>query len=162
MRTFETRRIVRHSPQEMFELVADVESYPKFVPLCDDLIVRKREQIGDNTVLIADMTVAFKLFRETFTSRVVLDPAERKIDVSYLDGPFRQLDNRWAFRPLSEGRCEVDFYLAYELRSRALQLLVGAVFDRAFERFAEAFEARADLVYGHPPAESALRPFQRA
>jgi len=162
MRTFETRRVVPHTGDHMFELVADVENYPKFVPLCKALVVRERTESGERTTLIADMTVAFKLFQETFCSRVVLDHARRRIAVDYLDGPFRQLENRWSFMPVDDRHCEVDFFLSYELRSRSLQVLVGAVFDRAFAKFADAFEKRADLVYGRPPSETGFRPFQKA
>jgi len=133
----------------MFDLVADVEAYPRFVPLCQALIVRGRRAQDDGTeVLVADMTVAYKVFRETFTSRVVLDRANREIRVTYLDGPFRHLENRWRFRP-GEGRAsEIAFYIDYEFKSRALGALMGAVFEQAFRRFAEAFEKRADEVYG--------------
>ncbi|MBI1385480.1 MAG: type II toxin-antitoxin system RatA family toxin [Rhizobiales bacterium] len=160
MKTFSTRRIVRHSAEEMFDLVADVERYPEFVPLCAALRVRRRsgEPETGRTLLVADMTVAFKLLRETFTSEVQLDPGRRTIVARYLDGPFRSLENRWQFRELPPASdeasapsplCEVDFFLAYELKSRAFQVLAGAVFDRAFAHFAEAFERRADKIY-HP------------
>ena len=149
MPRFETRHTVRHGADDMFALVADVEAYPRFVPLCEALRVRGRQELPDGrTVLIADMTVAYKVFRETFTSRVTLVPAERTILVEYLDGPFRHLENRWTFRPLGEKSCEVGFFIAYEFKSRTLGALMGAVFDRAFHRFAGAFEARADQVYG--------------
>ena len=149
MPRFETRHTVRHGADDMFALVADVEAYPRFVPLCEALRVRGRQELPDGrTVLVADMTVAYKVFRETFTSRVTLVPAERTILVEYLDGPFRHLENRWTFRPLGEKSCEVGFFIAYEFKSRTLGALMGAVFDRAFHRFAGAFEARADQVYG--------------
>jgi coenzyme Q-binding protein COQ10 len=146
---FETSRRVSHSANEMFALVADVESYPRFVPLCQSLVVRGRKRQDDGSeIVVADMTVAYKVFRETFTSRVVLNPMTLQIDVSYLDGPFRHLENRWRFRPLDDAHSEVSFYIAYEFQSRALGALMGAVFEQAFRRFAEAFEARADEVYG--------------
>lgn len=149
MPRFETRHTVRHGADDMFALVADVEAYPRFVPLCEALRVRGRQELPDGrTVLVADMTVAYKVFRETFTSRVTLVPAERTILVEYLDGPFRHLENRWTFRPVGEKSCEVGFFIAYEFKSRTLGALMGAVFDRAFHRFAGAFEARADQVYG--------------
>jgi coenzyme Q-binding protein COQ10 len=136
----------------MFDLVADVESYPQFVPLCREMRVRKRTPNPDGTeVLVADMTVAYKLIRETFSSRVTLDRANFRILVEYLNGPFRELENRWTFRPISSQTCEVEFFISYEFRSRALGLLMGAMFDAAFRRFADAFERRADAVYsaGH-------------
>lgn len=149
MPQFETRHKVKHAASDMFALVADVEAYPKFVPLCEALRVRGRQPLDDGrTILVADMTVAYKVFRETFTSRVTLVPDEQKILVEYLDGPFRKMENRWVFRPLGERSCEVGFFISYEFKSRTLGALMGAVFDRAFHRFAGAFEARADEVYG--------------
>ncbi len=150
MPSFETTRRVRHSADDMFRLVADVEAYPGFVPLCQSLKVRGRRTLPDGrTVLIADMTVAYKVVRESFTSRVTLDPEHRRIDVEYLDGPFRHLENRWTFMPTATSEVsEIRFFISYEFKSRALGALMGTVFDGAFRRFAEAFEARADQVYG--------------
>ena len=148
MPAFETSRRVKHGADEMFALVADVENYPKFVPLCEALRVRGRQDLGDGrTVLVADMTVAYKIVRETFTSRVTLMPADNVILVEYLDGPFRHLENRWTFKPVDDKGCDVGFYISYEFRSRTLGALMGAMFDRAFRKFADAFEARADAVY---------------
>jgi coenzyme Q-binding protein COQ10 len=133
----------------MFDLVADVERYPEFVPLCRDLRVRKRDTAGEGTeVLIADMTAAYKLVRESFRSRVTLDRPKLQILVEYLEGPFSHLENRWTFVPAGENACEVEFFIDYEFRSRTLGLLMGAMFDAAFRRFAAAFEHRADQVYG--------------
>ena len=98
------------------------------------------------------MTVAYKLIRETFTSRVTLDRPNLKILVEYLEGPFRQLNNRWNFRAIADQACDVEFFIAYEFRSRTLGMLMGTVFDAAFRRFASAFERRADQVYGTQPA----------
>jgi coenzyme Q-binding protein COQ10 len=153
MPQFSTNRRVQHSASDMFDLVADVERYPEFVPLCKLLVVRKRTQeSGGREVIVADMTIAYKLIRETFTSRVTLDRAKLTILVEYLEGPFRRMNNRWTFRPASAPTCDVEFFLAYEFRSRALGLLMGSVFDAAFRRFAAAFERRADQVYGAQPA----------
>jgi coenzyme Q-binding protein COQ10 len=133
----------------MFDLVADVERYPEFVPLCQSLKVRKRSgQDGGREVIVANMTIAYKLIRETFTSRVTLDRGQLTILVEYLEGPFRRMNNRWTFRPVDDQSCEVEFFLAYEFRSRTLGLLMGSVFDAAFRRFAVAFERRADQIYG--------------
>lgn len=151
MQSFTTTRRVPHSADEMFDLVADVEKYPEFLPLCQALRIRQREERNGLPVVIADMTVAYKVFRETFRSQVTLDRPNRTITVAYLDGPFRQLENRWQFKPDGENACVVDFFIAWELRSRALALVVGAVFERVFRRYAEAFEARADVVYGRTP-----------
>ncbi len=148
MPSFHTTRRVAHNATEMFALVADVEKYPQFVPLCSGLRVLKREHHGGHEKLTARMTVAYKFFTESFTCRVELKPAEHTIAVDYLDGPFRRLHNRWTFAAVGEGACQVGFYLDYEFKARAFQMLMGAVFDRAFRKFADAFEARADAVYG--------------
>lgn len=147
MPTFETKRRVGHPPDKMFALVADVEKYPEFLPLCEALTVRSRRERDGREVLVADMTVGYKAIRETFTSRVTLDPANLKILVEYVDGPFRHLENRWSFKAM-EGGCEIAFFISYEFASRMLGLLMGTMFDKAFRKFAEAFERRADLVYG--------------
>ena len=146
-----TTRRVRHAAADMFDLVADVEHYPEFVPLCRTLNVRARSREGGKEVIVADMTVAYKFVRETFTSRVTLDRAKLEILVEYLEGPFQKLNNRWTFRPAGDHACDVEFFIAYEFRSRALGALMGSVFDAAFRRFAAAFERRADLVYGSGP-----------
>ena len=148
MPQYSTKRRVRHAATEMFDLVADVERYPEFVPLCRALKVRQRKTQPDGTeVLVADMTAAYKLISETFTSRVTLDRPNLQILVEYLDGPFRRLENRWTFRPGGERSCDIEFFISYEFRSRMLALLMGSMFDLAFRRFAAAFERRADLVY---------------
>ncbi len=149
MPQFRNVRRVRHSAADMFDLVADVERYPEFVPLCERLVVRRRAQSGEGVeTIVAGMTVAYKLIREDFTSRVTLDRPHLQILVEYLDGPFSHLDNRWSFGPVAERVCEVDFFIAYEFKNRMLGLLMGAMFETAFRRFAEAFERRADQVYG--------------
>jgi coenzyme Q-binding protein COQ10 len=145
---FQTQRHVAHSAQNMFDLVADVERYPEFVPLCEALLVQSRSSENGNEVIRARMTVAYKVLHESFTSRIVLNRAGREIYVSYIDGPFRRMENVWSFHPLAERACEVRFRIAYEFRSRMLQALMGAVFDRAFRKFAGAFETRADQIYG--------------
>ena len=150
MPSFSSKRRVRHTAPQMFDLVADVERYPEFVPLCQSLKIRQRTPQAEGTeIVIADMTVSFKLVREAFTSRVTLDRPNLKIMVEYLKGPFSNLENRWTFEPKSETECEVGFYLAYEFKSRMLAMLMGAMFDTAFQRFASAFEKRADVAYGN-------------
>jgi coenzyme Q-binding protein COQ10 len=152
MPQFSSKRPVRHSAQQMFDLVADVERYPEFVPLCHSLKIRQRTPGPDGTeIVIADMTVSFKLVREAFTSRVTLDRPNLKIMVEYLKGPFSKLENRWNFEPRSETACDVGFFLSYEFKSRMLAILMGTMFDTAFQRFAAAFEKRADAVYGKAP-----------
>jgi coenzyme Q-binding protein COQ10 len=149
MPRFSSKRRVNHSAPKMFDLVADIERYPEFVPLCQSLRIRERTPQADGTeVVIADMTVSFKLVRENFTSRVTLDRPNLKILVEYLRGPFSNLENRWTFEPKSDSACEVGFYISYEFKSRVLAMLMGAMFDSAFQRFAAAFEKRADKIYG--------------
>jgi coenzyme Q-binding protein COQ10 len=149
MPRFSSKRRVHHTSEQMFDLVADVERYPEFVPLCHSLKIRLRTPQPDGTeVVVADMTVSFKLVRESFTSRVTLDRPNLKIMVEYLKGPFSNLENRWTFEPKSETDSDVGFFLSYEFRSRMLAMLMGTMFDAAFQRFAAAFEKRADAVYG--------------
>jgi coenzyme Q-binding protein COQ10 len=132
----------------MFDLVADVERYPEFVPLCRELRVIRRTTTAEGVeVVVADMTVAYKLVRESFTSRVTLDRANLQILVEYLEGPFRELENRWTFHATGPQSCEVEFYIRYEFRSRTLGMLMGTMFDAAFRRFSAAFERRADQIY---------------
>ena len=150
MPSFRTDRRVPHTPQEMFDLVADVERYPDFLPLCTALRVLRRTHDGDAEVLVAEMGIGYKAISERFTTRVALERQALDIHVSYIDGPFRYLENRWAFRPDGTG-CSVQFSIDYEFRSIALGLLMGAMFDRAFRRFTDAFESRADDVYGRDP-----------
>lgn len=153
MPKFSNRRRVAHTAAQMFDLVADVERYPQFVPLCETLKVRSRSAGPDGTeVAIADMTVSFRLVRERFTSRVTLDRPNLQVLVEYLQGPFSRLENRWSFEPQGEGACTVNFFIAYEFKSRMLAMLMGAMFDAAFQRFAAAFERRADEIYGRSRA----------
>jgi coenzyme Q-binding protein COQ10 len=149
MPRFSSKRLVAHSATEMFDLVADVERYPEFVPLCQSLTVRQRTPGPDGTeIVVAEMTVSFKLVKETFTSEVTLDRPNLKINVRYLRGPFSSLENRWMFEPKGEKACDVTFFIAYEFRSRMLAMLMGSMFDAAFARFSGAFEKRADKIYG--------------
>jgi coenzyme Q-binding protein COQ10 len=148
MPQFSTKRRVRHAATDMFDLVADVEKYPQFVPLCSGLTVKSHAEKDGKTVLVADMTVAYKIIRETFTSRVTLDQQGLKILVEYLNGPFKRMQNRWTFYPVEAKVCDVEFFIDYEFRSRTLAVLMGAMFDAAFRRFAVAFEQRADEIYG--------------
>jgi coenzyme Q-binding protein COQ10 len=146
---FRVERRVRHEAAEMFDLVADIESYPEFVPLCKALKVRGRKQDADGReTLVADMTVGYKLIRETFKSRVTLDRPHLTVRVEYIDGPFSRLENIWTFKdePEREGS-RVSFFIDYEFKSRALGALMGSMFDAAFRKFAGAFERRADVVY---------------
>jgi coenzyme Q-binding protein COQ10 len=147
MPQFETTHRVAHSAQEMFDLVADVEAYPQFVPLCERLVVRaRREEVG-RQVLVADMTIGYKVIHETFTSQVTLDRLALLIRADYLDGPFRFMENRWTFVPVGEGQSDIGFHIAYEFKSRAFSMLMGAMFDRVFRTYSDAFEKRADVIY---------------
>ena len=145
---FVTTRQVRHSAAQMFDLVADVERYPEFVPMCESLKVRRRTVgVNGSEVLIADMAIGYKMIRESFTSRVALDRAGLKILVEYVDGPFSHLENRWSFRDREEGS-EVTFDIDYAFRSRMFQMLAGAVFDTVVRKMVQAFETRAEAIYG--------------
>jgi len=149
MPQFSTKRRVRHAAIDMFDLVADVSKYPQFVPLCSALTVTSRADKDEGVVvLVADMTVAYKIIHETFTSRVTLDRPNLKVLVEYLNGPFKRMQNRWTFHPAGDHACDVEFFIDYEFKSRMLAMLMGAMFDAAFRRFAVAFEQRADEVYG--------------
>lgn len=156
MPQFETKKRVRHSAQAMFDLVMDIEKYPEFVPLCHSLSIRSREENENGeVVVVADMTVAYKMIQESFTSRVTAHPETRKILVEYIEGPFRKLENRWSFTPVDDNRCDVGFSLKYEFKNRALAMLMGAMFDRAFRKFSSAFEARANQIHGRTRTNTA-------
>ncbi len=149
MTTFATRRRVPFTPGQMYALVADVERYPEFVPLCERLVVHDRTPTPAGDVLTATMAVGYKAISEQFRCRVTLEPAIPRVSVQHLEGPFRHLENRWLFHSLEDGRaCEIDFHIAYEFRSFMLQALMGGLFQQAFEQFAQAFETRARAVYG--------------
>ena len=148
MHVFEIKHTVAHSADDMFRLVADVESYPKFLPLCEALKLKRRETRDGKEVLTDTMVVGYKLIRESFTTEVILDAEARSIVVHYLDGPFSYLENRWIFRPITPQACEIDFYIAYSFRSRLLERLMGGLFDKAVRRYTTAFEERADAIYG--------------
>ncbi|GAB4353253.1 MAG: type II toxin-antitoxin system RatA family toxin [Oricola sp.] len=155
MPKFEDTTPVPHSAKQMFDLVADIERYPEFLPMCEALRIKDRRQRGDMTMLIADMTVGYKMVRETFTTQVLLKPGELAIDVSYVNGPFRYLDNRWRFEDRADGGSEVKFFIDYEFRSRTLGMLMGAMFDKAFHLFSQAFRKRALEIYGDPQRSAA-------
>lgn len=149
MPSFRTVRHVPYSAEQMFRLVADVERYPEFLPMCESLRVSSRTPVDGKEVLVATMGVGIKAMRESFTTRVTLDAAAPAILVEYLDGPFRRLENRWRFVETPAG-CDTDFFIDYEFRSPMLALLMGTVFDKAFRHLTDAFETRARTVYGSP------------
>lgn len=142
-----TTTIVPHTAREMFDLVADVEKYPEFIPWCVALRIIKSDVAEGRGTLSADMVVAYKVFREKFRSKVSLDRENGAIDVEYQDGPFRSLQNRWRFIDRPEGGSVIDFHIDFEFRNFLLQATAHAVFDKAFARMSEAFVKRADEVY---------------
>lgn len=148
------RRHLPYRADQLFDLVADVERYPEFLPWCTGARIRERK---DN-VIVADLLIGFRMVRERFTSRVTLSRPGR-IDVAYSEGPFRYLENHWKFEPQSDGSCVIDFYVDFEFRSRMLQALIGALFGEAVRRMVGAFEGRAKQLYGgrHPDG-AATRP----
>lgn len=144
MPTHAEKRPLPHSPDQLFNLVADIERYPEFLPWCLAVRVRKREPDR----LLADMVIGFKVFRERFTSEVKLDRANRRIDVAYTEGPFRFLSNHWVFEPNGKDKCVIDFYIDFEFHSKILEQAFGVVFNEAVQRMVSAFEKRAKALYG--------------
>ena len=145
MPTHAEQRLLPYQPQELFDLVADVERYPEFLPWCKAARVRQRE--SEERQIVADLVVGFKMVRERFTSRVDLAPEERVIRVQYVDGPFRYLNNTWQFIDHADG-CMIDFYVDFEFRSRVLQKMLQPLFNEAVRRMVAAFEGRAQELYG--------------
>ncbi len=143
MPTHAEKRILPYTPLQMFDLVAGVEHYPEFLPWCVATRVRQR----DEELIVADMVIGFKMFRERFSSRVTLDRPNR-IDVEYFDGPFKYLNNHWIFVPQGEGGCLIDFYVDFEFRSNILQKMIGVVFNEAVGLMVNSFEKRAKALYG--------------
>jgi coenzyme Q-binding protein COQ10 len=140
-------RILPYSAQQMYDLVADVANYPKFLPWTSAARIRSMEPVGDHTVMMADLVISFKVFREKFGSRVTLWPGEKKIDTAYIDGPFKHMESCWKFRDV-EGGCEVSFDVDFEFRNRLLQGAAGMFFNEAMQRVVRAFERRAAELYG--------------
>jgi coenzyme Q-binding protein COQ10 len=131
----------------MYEIVADVERYPEFVPWCTGLRILKRDVTGTRTIMSAETLIGYKSLRERYTSRVLLDSAARTIDVTQTEGPFRQLENHWRFTPKGEG-CTVEFSIDFEFRNRMLGMVAGAVLGPVMLRMTDAFEARARKLAG--------------
>lgn len=142
----ETRKLP-YSAQQMYDLVADVGKYPQFLPWTAAARIKSTTDKGDHTVMDADLIISFKVFRERFTSRVVLWPAPLKIDTEYLDGPFKYMKSNWAFRDV-DGGCEVEFFVDFEFKNAILQKIIGVVFNEAMLRVVKAFEKRAQALYG--------------
>jgi coenzyme Q-binding protein COQ10 len=156
MPTHAERKIVPYRPDQLFELVADVEKYPEFLPWCVAARIRSRT----DAELVADLTIGFGPFRESFTSRVSLERPSR-IRVRYENGPFRYLNNQWGFAPDPRG-CAVDFFVDFEFRSRILQAAIGVVFNQAVHRMVNAFQRRARQIYGLPHATLDVAPASTA
>ncbi len=146
MPTHSETKFLPYSAQQMYELVADVGSYPKFLPWCAAARIRRETPQGDSVVMEADLVISFKVFRERFGSRVVLWPETRKIDTEYIDGPFRYMKSNWAFED-AEGGCNVTFFVDFEFKNAILQGIIGVVFNEAMQRVVRAFERRARDLY---------------
>ncbi len=146
---YQSTRRVRHSAEAMFDLVADAEKYPEFLPYCTGLKIMRRSTGPDGRpTMIAQMTVGFGPVSESFVSRVLMDREAMRLHIQYVDGPFRHLDNRWHFRDAGAGQSDVDFSIDYSFKSRAFELLAGSVFDKLFRKMADAFEQRANALHG--------------
>lgn len=151
----EETRVVPHGAEAMFDLVADIRRYPEFLPWCKALRIKAEgvDEAGRGT-MTADMIARFKGFEERFTSQVTLDRPNLVIDVAYVDGPFQRLSNAWRFTPLGEGTSRIAFTIDFEFRSRMLRLLANSMFEKALMRLSDAFETRADAIYGAPTSGS--------
>ena len=144
MPTHAEKRHLPYRPQQLFDLVADIERYPEFLPWCVGASIRSRTE----REIVADLMIGFRLIRERFTSRVTLDRERNRIDVTYTEGPFRYLNNHWIFEPDGQGGTMLDFYVDFEFRSIVLQKVIGVFFNEAVRRMVGAFEARAKELYG--------------
>lgn len=153
MPTHAEKRVLPYTPDQLFDLVADVERYPEFLPWCVAARIRRRE----GAVFYADLVIGFKMFRERFTSRVCLD-RPRRVDVTYTDGPFKYLNNHWIFEPTADGATVIDFYVDFEFHSKILQKVIGALFNEAVRLMVSAFEKRARQLYGAPTGVPAMVP----
>ncbi len=153
MPTHKEIRVVPHSPRQLYELVADIERDPEFLPWCIAARNRSREAAADGELITADLVIGFKMFRERVTSKVTLHPPGAdetggRIDVEYVQGPLKYLQNHWVFLPTDDGGCEIDFFVDFEFRSRILQKIVGVLFHEAVSRMVASFERRATALYG--------------
>ena len=148
MPTHSETRFLPYTPQQMYDLVADVGKYPQFLPWCAAARVRKVTPKVDHDIMEADLVISFKVFRERFGSCVVLYPQEHRIDTEYLDGPFRYMKSNWSFEPAEDGGCNVSFFVDFEFRNAVLQGIIGVVFNEAMQRIVRAFERRAAELHG--------------
>lgn len=148
MPTHSETRHLPYTAQQMYDLVADVAQYPKFLPWCAAARIRSRTPDGASEIMLADLVISFKVFRERFGSRVVLHPEDLKIDTEYLDGPFKFMKSNWAFTEAPDGGCDVSFFVDFEFKNAILQGIIGVVFNEAMQRIVRAFEHRAEDLYG--------------
>ena len=146
MPTYSETKILKYEPEQMFDLVADVNSYPKFLPWCSAARIHSRNMIEKNEVLEADLVISFKVFREKFASKVILMRSESKIVTEYIDGPFKRMHSTWQFKAIENGS-EVSFYVDFEMKNAVLQKVVGVVFNEAMRRVLSAFENQALALY---------------
>jgi coenzyme Q-binding protein COQ10 len=149
MPTHSETRVLPYTAAQMYDLVADVARYPEFLPWTAAARIRSREPRAGHEVMLADLVISFKVFRERFGSRVVLWPDEHRIATEYLDGPFKHMQSNWRFRDTDEG-VEVSFDVDFEFRNRILQGAAGMFFYEAMQRIVRAFERRAQSLYGQP------------
>ena len=147
MPTHSETRHLPYTAQQMYDLVADVAQYPKFLPWCAAARIRSRKPLGGAEIMEADLVISFKVFRERFGSRVTLYPDDMKIDTEYLDGPFRYMKSNWSFAPAEDGGCNISFFVDFEFRNAVLQGIIGVVFNEAMQRIVRAFERRAADLY---------------
>ena len=144
------KRVMPYTAAQMYALVADVARYPEFLPWNSAARIRARKPGPEpgTELLEADLVISFKVFRERFGSRVILDPAKTRVDTRYLDGPFKYMHSWWQFSDRPEGGCNVDFFVDFEFRNALLQGVIGIVFDQAMRMIVHAFEDRAKVLYG--------------
>lgn len=147
MPTHSETRHVAYSATQMYDLVADVAKYPEFLPWTAAARIRSQTEQGDHIVMLADLVISFKVFRETFGSRVTLWPDEQRIDTEYLDGPFKHMISNWAFSDTDGGGSDIKFHVDFEFRNRILQTTATIFFNDAMQRVVRAFERRADALY---------------
>lgn len=142
MPTHAEKRHLPYTPEQLFDLVVDIERYPEFLPWCVAARIKKR----DGNVLLADLMIGFKMVRERFTSKVTL--GDNRLDVVYTEGPFKYLNNHWIFDRAADGGTDIDFCVDFEFRSKVLQTLIGALFNEAARMMVASFERRASQLYG--------------
>ena len=146
MPTHKETRKLPYTANQMYELVADVANYPEFLPWCAASRIKSVISDGPRDTMTADLIISFKVFREQFTSKVVLDSDDLLVDTEYLDGPFKFMKSTWQFLDV-EGGCTVEFFVDFELKNAILQRVIGLVFNEAMQRIVRAFEARAGVLY---------------